>query len=366
MHIMRLPVRLFLTFACLALPWFVSAATPKKRVIISTDLGLGLVGGWRSGVDADDGWAVPMALHDPSLDVTLVATVLGNSNVAAEQIAADRLLRDVMHSNVKRVRGAAVKLDDPQAALNGEPLLKDCVNPAVDAMSAILKKGKATIIAIGPLTDVACVVLNNSPRTIANIEEVVAIMGRAPHEEFAIGAVTGLTDFNLVMDNRALSVLLNQSGVPMTFLQFSLTSQVLIPRDFVTKLKGGTTLQQYVYNGTIGWIDSWQKIFKEDGFHPWDSNAVWYTIEPSAFACEKVNYILQPCAKDVHDPYNRLGGCAGHSETQKVGLDKEAMQLWLGGGISASRTVNACTAYSSAQARARYEDAVRAFLSIAR
>lgn len=358
---MRLAGRLFLTVLLMAMTAIASAA-PKKRVIISTDFGLGLVGGWRHGVDADDGWAVPMALHDKSLDVALVATVLGNSNVAPEQTAADRLLRDVMHSNVRRARGAAVKLDDPQASWNGEPLTRDCRNPAVEAMSELLTQGKATIVAIGPLTDVACVVLNGPRKVVDNIEGVVAIMGRAPHEEFAIGPVTGLTDFNVVMDNRALEVLLNQSNVPMTFMQFGLTSQVLVSRELVAKLNGGTKLQQAIYNGTIGWIDSWQKTFKEYGFHPWDSNAVWYAIEPSAFACGKVNYILQPCAKDAHDPYNRLGGCAGHSETQKASLDKEAMQLWLGARLSGSREVNACTAYSSAQARKRYEAAVSAFL----
>src|SRR2546430_3457226 len=51
----------------------------------------GLVGGWRPTDDCDDGWAVAMALADPALDVQLVATVLGNSNVGPEQAAADKL-----------------------------------------------------------------------------------------------------------------------------------------------------------------------------------------------------------------------------------------------------------------------------------
>ncbi|HYC62861.1 MAG TPA: nucleoside hydrolase [Thermoanaerobaculia bacterium] len=359
---MKLRAHVLILFVCVVLTGIASAATPRKRVIISTDMGLGLTGGWRSVVDVDDGWALPMALHERSLDVKLVATVLGNSNVAAEQLAADKLLRDVLRSNVKRVRGAAVRLDDPQATLNGTPITADCRNAAVDAMSDVLRRGKATIIAIGPLTDVACLALNAPPHVVRNIDEVIAIMGRAPHEEFAIGPVSSLTDFNLVMDPRAARVLLDQSTVPMTFLQFKLTSNVLVPRTYVQTLAGGTRLQQYVHDWTIGWIDSWHKTFGEDGFHPWDSNAVWYAVEPSAFSCRKVHYKLQPCAKDATDPYNRLGGCAGHRATQKTSLDRESLQLWLGRDVAPSREVNTCDAYRSPEDRALFEQAVRAFL----
>jgi pyrimidine-specific ribonucleoside hydrolase len=334
----------------------------KKRVMISTDLSLGLQGGWRLMDDADDGWAVPMALRDDRLDVKLVATVLGNSNVEAEEIVSRKLLRDVLHSPVKRARGAAVALDSPQASFNGRPLTRDCWNAGVQAMSNVLGVGRATIVAIGPLTDVGCLVLNAPDSAVANIDDVIAIMGRAPDEAFAIGKVTGLTDFNVVMDNRALDVLLNQSRVHVTFLQFGLTSKVLVSRSFVESLREGTNVQRFIYDGTIAWVDFWQNVFKEDGFHPWDSNAVWYASHPEAFACSEVNYLLKPCSKDGSDPYNRLGGCAGHSADQKTGLDREAMQLWLGDGVANSRRVTACTDYASPAERERFESAVRAFL----
>jgi inosine-uridine nucleoside N-ribohydrolase len=333
----------------------------RKRVIVSTDLGIGLKGGWRSGVDADDGWAVGMALHQPSLDVRLIATVLGNSNVAPEEIVSARLIRDVLRSRVKRARGAAVKLDDPQATFNGAPLTSDCWNPAVDEMQKVLRADHATIVAIGPLTDVGCLVLNAPPATIANLDEVIGIMGRAPGEVFSIGPVIGLTDFNLVMDNRALEVLL-QSKVPMTFLQFRLTSSTLVPRSFVEKLKDGTPLQRFFHEGTIPWIDSWQKTFKEDGFHPWDSNAVWYAASPAAYSCADANFVVKTCAKDHTDPYHRLGGCAGHSAEQGPSLDREAIQLWLGPGISDSRSVRTCTDFRGPDDRMRFEQAVGAFL----
>jgi pyrimidine-specific ribonucleoside hydrolase len=357
---------LFTLLLVIAIPLAAAETKPPahKRVIISSDLALGLQGGWRLMDDADDGWAVPMALSDDRLDVKLVATVLGNSNVAAEQVVSDRLLGDILRSRVPRPRGAAVALDNPQATLNSRPIMRDCENDAVRAMMSVLRAGRATIVAIGPLTDVGCLVLNAPDAVVENIDEVIAIMGRAPDEQFAIGKIDGLTDFNLVMDNRALEVLLNQSSVHMTFLQFALTKQVLVPRSVVAALRDGTPLQRFVYDGTMPWIDFWQRVFAEDGFHPWDSNAVWYASHPDAFACSDANFVIKQCSSGSSDPYNRLGGCAGHSATQKTSLDREAVQLWLSAGISQSRTVRTCTSYRNADEQQHFEQAVSAFLKM--
>lgn len=338
----------------------VHAAQPK-RVIVSTDMAIGLQGGWRQMNDADDGWAVAMALRDPALNVALLATVFGNSNVAAEHLAARRLL-ELLHSHVPLARGAAVALDTPPATLLGQPVPQSCVNDAVEQMLRVLRRGHTTIIAIGPLTDVACLVQNAPASLVENIDEVIAVMGRAPHQQFAIGTVSGLTDFNLVMDSRAAAVLLNEGRVPLTFLQFDLTRQVLIPRALVSGLSGGTPLQRFIHDGTMPWIDFWQNVFGENGFHPWDSDAVWYASHPEAFTCSEVNYVLQPCARDAADPYNRLGDCAGHSADQKASLDKERVQLWLGANVSSSRTVRTCTGYKSSEQQKRFEDAATAFV----
>ena len=339
-----------------------TAAFAQTRVIVSTDMAMGLVGGWRPTDDVDDGWAVAMALADPALDVQLVATVLGNSNVAPEQAATDTLLADVLHSPVRRARGAAVALDIVPTTLNGAPLPATCVNDATVAMQEILAQGHATILAIGPLTDVACVAKNAPPNVVANIDRVVAIMGRRPHEAFFIGPKkVPVTDFNVVMDPTAVAFLLNETKIPMTFLQFDLTKKVLVPKPFVESLKDGTPLQRYFYTASIPFVEFWSSHLGENGFHPWDSNAVYYAGHPSAFACSAATYALVPCA-GKNDPYNRLGKCAGHSAKQKTTLDRESVQLWLAPGY-ATRSVTACAAYSSVAGQANFTKAVRAFLS---
>jgi len=338
-----------------------SAQTPR-HVIISTDFSMGLVGGWRMNDDADDGWAVGMALADSSIDVRLVATVLGNSNVGPEQAATDAFLVDVLHSSVARARGAAVALDVVPATLNGKPLPATCENDATRAMEAILSEGRATIVAIGPLTDVACVAMNAPAAATANIDGIIAIMGRKPNEIFSVGKATrGLTDFNLVMDANAASWLLGKTTIPMTFLQFDLTKQVLITADFVKSLDGGTPLQQYVHDTTTPWVAFWSAHLGENGFHPWDSTAVYFVGHPQAFACTTTTFSLVPCSSGASDPYNRGGKCAGHSATQPQSLDRESVQLWLGSGYG-SRTVGTCAAYATPADQAKFKAAAVAFL----
>jgi len=340
-----------------------AAALAQTRVIISTDMSMGLVGGWRPTDDVDDGWAVAMALSDPQLDVRLVATVLGNSNVGPEHAATLMLLDDVLDQHVDRARGAAVALDIVPTTLNGAELPKTCLNDATAAMQRVLSQGHATILAIGPLTDVACLARNAPANLVANIDRVVAIMGRAPGEAFTVGPHKApVTDFNVTMDPTAVAFLLAKSEIPMTFLQFDLTKQVLVSRAFVESLKNGTARQKYFYNASIPFVDFWSSHLGEDGFHPWDSNAVYYASHPSAFQCTMAGFALTPCASAVQpDPYNRYGQCAGHSVNQSTTLDRESMQLWLGPDY-ATRKVTTCTAYSDGGKEA-FEQAAVAFIT---
>ncbi len=317
------------------------------RVIISSDLSTGLQGGWRKWDDADDGWAVAMALAEKELDVRALVTVLGNSNVIPETIVAKKLVR-LARRNIPVAMGAAVKLDMPLATLNGKSLTRDCWNAGVQLMGDVLREGPATIIAIGPLTDVACLAMNE-PELTSKITGIVTIMGRAKNESFVLNGKSGLSDFNFVMDDVAAQYILGSTTVPMTFLPFDLTKQVLIASEDVAKLAHGSPLDRFLYEGTNTWITAfWKPVFHENGFHPWDNNAVYYAAHHEAFACESVHYQVVPCSAGTSDPYNRDGKCAGHGASQPNSLDKEAYQLWLGNSLDqpAPRGVRVCTQYA--------------------
>lgn len=245
-------------------------ARGARPVIISTDVSTGLENGWRAGVnDIDDGLAVGMALVDRVLDVRGIVAIFGNNDMEPEKLVGDRLVRDLMRSGVPVLRGAAARLSDPQVAWSaGRPLSQGCLNEGVRFMASQLRRGPVTILAIGPLTDVACLI-QNFPSEARKITEVVAIMGRSPAQSFTIGPVSGLTDSNYVMDIRAAQVVLEQSSLPVTFITFTLTSSALVPRAALDPLRQNRSpLARFVVQAADAWVQFWHKTFNENGFHP--------------------------------------------------------------------------------------------------
>lgn len=336
------------------------AASARIPVIISTDLSTGLNGGWRAGInDIDDGLAVAMALNDPSLDVRGIVVTFGNNDMEPEAVVANRIVHGLLHSRVPVLRGAAVALSDPQVSwYDGSPLTEGCLNEGVVFMAEELRRGPLTIVGIGPLTDIACLV-QNYPVEAANISRVVAIMGRAPDESFAIGQVEGLTDFNFVMDPRAAAVILDESSVPVTFMTFALTSSALVPRAAVAALASGTSpVSRFFADASMPWLDFWQQTFREDGFHPWDQNAVYTVGHPAVCACTAAIAEIVACsgASYHNTPDNP---CAGHGPAQKTSLDKESAQLWLSPGSDPRLQI--CTAYASSAAKQQFLDDIFAF-----
>jgi pyrimidine-specific ribonucleoside hydrolase len=339
-----------------------SRSRPPVPVIISSDVATGLVGGWRGGPsDIDDGFAVGMALGLAGLDVRGIVVTLGNNNVQPEVAVAQRIVRDLLHrQEVPVLSGSSQRLTDPAVAwYDHQPLPAECVNEGVRFMADQLRGRRLTILAIGPLTDIACLVLNY-PREAAHVVEVVAIMGRRPGEQFELRGKTGLTDFNYVRDERAARVLL-ESKVPLTFLTFDLTKSALVPRAAVEDLRQRSSpAAKFFYEAAQPWLEFWKNTFAEDGFHPWDQNAIYFAVNPAAFVCAAAAPTVVPCAGT---PYHNAdpNRCPGHGPGQKHSLDKEASQLWLDPAGTPKR-VKVCTAYASPASKASFLDSLFAFL----
>jgi pyrimidine-specific ribonucleoside hydrolase len=358
---------LLLALAVAAAPAAPAPGPPQRRpattpVIISSDVATGLLGGWRSGPsDVDDGFAVGMALGLPQLEVRGIVVTLGNNDVAPELAVAQRIVHDLLHRpEVPVVSGSSQRLTDPPVTwYDQRPLAAECLNDGVRFMAAQLRRQRLTILALGPLTDVACLV-SNYPREAAGIVEVVAIMGRRPGQELAIRGKTGLTDFNYVMDERAAQTLL-ASPVPMTFMTFELTSSALVPRTAVDRLRQRSSpAAKFFYPAVQPWLESWKRIFAEDGFHPWDQNAIYYGAQPAAFVCTGAAAKIVPCAGS---PYHNAAAnaCPGHGPNQGHSLDKEASQLWLDPAGSPQRA-KVCTAYASPAGKASFLDSLFVFI----
>ncbi len=313
--------RVLITFAAALLLF---SATPQPShgqspdgepidVIISTDLSTGLQGGWRAGYsDIDDGLAVAMANFSRRFRIRGIVVTFGNNYMEPELQAAKKLT-SLMAADIPVVPGAAVALNDPPLKWSTAPDATGelCIaNAGVNFMDAELKKKPAAILALGPLTDVACL-LSLHPEDAQHISNVVAIMGREPGQSFAIRGISGLTDFNMRRDSTAVEVLLKNTSVPITFIGFSATSKDLITTEDVQKhlnIRPATPLSQFLLASAEKWLQQWNDGYKfhEGGFHPWDQNAVYYLMNPRAYKCTPANYEIVSCGP----PYDR---CAGQS-----------------------------------------------------
>src|SRR5256885_5310095 len=137
----------------------------------------------------DDAMALLLALASPELELRGVTTVHGNATLAHTTANALRVLQLAGRSDVPVAAGAerplvgepAVAADvHGESGLDGPELPEASSAPvdahAVDFLAARLAESPATLIATGPLTNVA-LLLARHPGAAARIERIVLMGG---------------------------------------------------------------------------------------------------------------------------------------------------------------------------------------------
>jgi len=239
-----------------------------RRIILDTDLSMG-----EPGSEIDDGFALALALADPGLSVDLVTTVNGNTDVDTATALTIELLDRLGRAQVPVVRGAERPLvrpvfDEAAAAARAQAsrarpswsrarpgMAADAI---VDAVTAA--PGELTVVAIGPLTNVA-LALARDPSIAAGLREVVAMGG-------VFQGTTNQLDmpgeFNTWVDPDATAAVL-ASGVPLRFVGLDVTLQVRLSRADAQQMGGrsgaGTDsgdrgFGRFAGDCTLAWIDA--------------------------------------------------------------------------------------------------------------
>ena len=193
-----------------------------RRILLDTDLAMGA-----PGSDIDDGFALALAIADPDMTVELVTTVHGNTDV----FTATRLSRDLLarlgHPEIPVVRGAAGALMKPlsdwAAPRSGEPQARRAATELVDRV--MRAPGQLTVVAIGPLTNVALALLLEPELATAAVE--IVVMGGAFERPTNLAAMPG--EFNIWSDPDAAAVVLN-SGARLRFVGLDVTRRVRLTR----------------------------------------------------------------------------------------------------------------------------------------
>ncbi len=196
----------------------------KRRIILDTDPGI------------DDALAILLALAVPQVELEAVTVTFGNC--AADQGVQNALsiLELAQATHIPVAKGADRPLVQPlllapethgNSGLGYAQLppskIKPDPTPAVTLLieKVIAQPGELTIVAIGPLTNLA-LAIRLEPRVVQAIKEVIIMGGAIRHP----GNTTPLAEFNTYCDPHAAHIVFH-SGLPITLVPLDVTYQIV-------------------------------------------------------------------------------------------------------------------------------------------
>jgi inosine-uridine nucleoside N-ribohydrolase len=218
-----------------------------------------------------------------------VSTVFGNASLeitdrTVRELA--RLLRWPEHSNPVVYRGS----HDDSAAVTAR------ATPARDALVRALEFGPLTIVALGPLTNIAHALLSR-PDLQKNVVRLIAVMGRQmghlfhPSDGSGRGSLLGhgpvFRDFNFSADPHAVRAL-NGMNLPTTLIPYDAARHVEITSTELQQLATHGKAGAWIAGRSQGWLEYWRTKIGRSGFYPFDLMAAVHVTAPSLFRCADV------------------------------------------------------------------------------
>ena len=250
------------------------------------------------GREVDDGLALVQAFHSPELDLRGVSAVFGNADLATTLPSAQEIVDQFGPDGLQVWSGA-----------DGADRLGEQTE-ATRALMNALDQAPLTILALGPVTNVASVLLLR-PELRSRITEIVVVAGRRPGDEFRVGSSGDpLRDLNFELDAPAMQVLLD-SGVLLTLAPFEISSKVTLTSEHLARLEASGDAGRWLATPVRDWLALWDQSFEADGFHPFDTLAVAYVTSPEWLTCNDLPSQIVQADDDVtpgrEKPYFLVG-----------------------------------------------------------
>lgn len=260
-----------------AFPTARSDAGIPKRLWVDTDPACGT--GPRR--DPDDCLAL-LDLARTGIDLVGVSTVFGNAGIEVTDPTARDLATRLSasgHPLPGIVRGAATASDGS--------------SEASVALAEALLETPLTILALGPLTNIAAA-LRAHPSLVGRVEHVIAVMGQHPGHLFhpsegqGDGVLFGhgpvFSDLNFRKDPAAVRFLLS-TDVPITLIPYDAARDVMLRQGDLERITRSGPAGAWIAEGAAGWLDFWQEDVGLEGFYPFDLVAAKYVLAHGAFRC---------------------------------------------------------------------------------
>jgi purine nucleosidase len=221
-------------------------------VLLDLDLAMGA-----PGSDIDDGFALALAVADPEIDLRLVTTVSGNTDATTATTLTLELLDRLGAGGVPVHRGATRALLHPAARFGRLPEGVPSRSPApghgvLALIEAVLAApGEFTLVAVGPLTNVAMAMLLE-PAFAESLGDLVIMGG-------VFAGTTGSADlpgeFNVWSDPAAARIVL-QSGVMATWVGLDVTRRVRLSRREAEDMAADAhPFTAFAGRYSVAWID---------------------------------------------------------------------------------------------------------------
>jgi uridine nucleosidase len=260
-----------------------------QKIIFDTDPGV------------DDSMALLFGLASPELEVVGVTTVFGNVEVEQTTRNALYVLEVGGRLDIPVVAGAAKALQKPMLERKfyihgrdglGGVALEDYPRPATAweggaagyiADTVLAQPGEITLVAVGPLTNLALAV-QRQPALAGAVKQVI-IMGGAV---YCRGNASPVAEANIWNDPHAASIVFG-AGWPVVLVGLDVTMRTIMSSHYLEELaKARRPATNFISQIVPAYQDGYRRRQTLDGIPTHDPAAMAYAIDPSLFHTQRV------------------------------------------------------------------------------
>lgn len=243
-----------------------SYSQAQTKVWFDTDIMIGMPD--TAAREVDDGITLIMALKQPQLEI------VGISNITYVDYGYGVIQKLLKWHN----KGKSIPVYKGSAFAND----LGTENDGTRALYEALKKEKLTILALGPMTNIATLVRNH-PDIIPQIERVVICAARTPGLPFNPGnGKLNVFDYNYEFDTASMDVLLS-SPIPLEFAGYEPSSYTHIGKIDLASLDLTNEADKWLFDIVQPWMELNEKYFGVRGFIPFDCSTLGIVTHPEYF-----------------------------------------------------------------------------------
>ena len=302
-------------------------------VILDTDI----------GTDVDDIVALGLLLRAPCIDLRAVTTVYANALLRARMVRA--VLARADRTGIPVGSGADLPLMKREPLFwegwEGEGIVDEADSSAeplphaVDLLisTVLAAPGAVTVVAIGPLTNIALAILRE-PRFATAVRRIIVMGGIIQRRRDQLAAP--FVEHNIRCDPEAAKIVLT-SGAPITLVPLDVTTQVRVRRQDLAHLATDALGRMLADQ-----LDRYLRHKDRDWTHPHDALAAALVLRPDFVVTEPMYVDVEAHGELTRGETVAIQPARGDDSRPTVevalSVDAQAFERWLLPALAGSPT----------------------------